>query len=154
MQPRPPCFPAPTRAALGVAGALSSLLHFLLWSLGRWVTPACGPGGQATCPAGDSGGAPLPSHSYQTLLLSCLVHTCSPPPQMVLPPRLSTFQTLRSCGPTKLSASGGRRDIPGPTPSPVCRTCATVSSRKTRRQYSVAWSTMTPATPLCCDVAT
>ena len=73
VQPCPPCFPAPTRAALGEAGVLSSLLHFLLWSLGRWVAPACGPGGQATCPAGGSGGAPLASHSHHTLFLSCLV---------------------------------------------------------------------------------
>lgn len=77
-----------------------------------------------------------------------------PPPQTVLPPRLSSFQTLRSCGPMKLSASGRRRDTLGRTPLPASQTCAIASFRKTRRPSSTAWTTTTPAMPLCCDDTT
>lgn len=77
-----------------------------------------------------------------------------PPPQMALPPRLSSFQTLRFCGPMKLSASERRRDILGLTPLPASQTCATASFQKTRQRFSTAWIRKTLAMPLCCDNTT
>ena len=151
VEPQPSCFRALTRTALGAAPGAGPA-WFLCCTFCTGAILACDSRGRAPCPQRTAGGVRLPSPFHRSLLFSCV---CAPaPPQMVLPPRLRTFQTLRSCGPMKLSASGGRRDTPGPTPLPASQTCATASFRKTRRQFSAAWSTMTPATPLCCDAAT